>query len=62
MADPLDVPIFWSEFLKRLSCGFDPEHDAKIIKSLCQTFGLKPGAVMARLKTYYADPPPRMMQ
>ncbi len=60
-ASVLDNPIFWREFLKRLS-HYDAKHDASIIKSLCEATGIEASAVMARLKTYYTDPPPRMMQ
>jgi hypothetical protein len=59
--DPLDNPIFFREFLKCLT-HWDAEYDAGVIKSLCDTFNIEARTVMARLKTYYTDPPPARMQ
>jgi hypothetical protein len=50
----IDDPIFWREFLKRLS-HTDPEYDARIIASLCEATRNTPEHVLAKLKTHYAD-------
>jgi hypothetical protein len=47
----IDDPLFWSEFLKRLS-HVDPEYDVEIIKSLCETFGIPAARVLAKMKAY----------
>jgi hypothetical protein len=52
VANPLDNPIFWREFLKRLSF-YDPEHDGELIKDFCNTFKVDPHDVAARLRAVY---------
>jgi hypothetical protein len=51
MLDSLDHPIFWSEFLKRLS-HTDPQHDAELIQSMCEATRISPQRVVAKMKTY----------
>jgi hypothetical protein len=53
----IDDPLFWHEFLKRLS-HTDPEYDVRVIQSLCETFGIPAARVLAKLKAYmhYAHP------
>jgi hypothetical protein len=50
--NPLDNPIFWREFLKRLTF-FDREHDVELIKDFCRTFKVAPENVAARLQAVY---------
>jgi hypothetical protein len=52
----IDDPIFWHEFLKRLS-HTDPEYDARVIQSLCETLQVSPQRVLAKMKAHmhYAD-------
>ena len=50
----IDNPIFWAEFLKRLSFC-DVEYDAEIIRSLCEATRNTPEHVLAKLKAHYAD-------
>jgi hypothetical protein len=52
----IDDPIFWREFLKRLSLT-DPEYDARLIASLCEATQNTPEYVVAKMKTFmhYAD-------
>jgi hypothetical protein len=52
VANPLDNPIFFREFLKRMSF-FDPEHDVALIKDFCETFDVDPHNVTARLRAVY---------
>lgn len=52
MANPLDNPVFWREFLKRLSF-YNPEYDAELIKDFCQTFNVDPHDVAGRLRAVY---------
>jgi hypothetical protein len=50
--NPLDDPIFWREFLKRLSF-YDPAYDAEVVKSFCDTFNIPVENVAARLRATY---------
>ena len=52
VANPLDNPVFWREFLKRLSF-FDPIHDTALIEDFCVTFKVDPKNVTARLRAVY---------
>ena len=47
----IDDPIFWHEFLKRLS-HTDTQYDAEIIRSLCETMQIPAERVLAKMKTY----------
>ena len=53
----IDDPIFWSEFLKRLSFC-DVEYDVGIIQSLCKELHVPAEAVIAKMKTtmFFANP------
>ena len=55
--DCIDDPLFWHEFLRRLS-HTDPEYDTEIIRSLCEATRVSPQKVLAKMKTYmhYANP------
>jgi len=50
--NPLDDPIFWREFLKRLSF-YNPDYDAELIADFCRTFKVAPEKVAARLHAVY---------
>jgi hypothetical protein len=52
----IDDPIFWHEFLKRLSFD-DTVYDAMVIASLCKTLHVPPERVLAKMKAYmhFAD-------
>jgi hypothetical protein len=54
--DSLDNPIFWHEFLKRLSFC-DIEYDVEIIRSLCEAIRISPQRVLAKMKAHmhYGD-------
>jgi hypothetical protein len=47
----IDDPVFWHEFLKRLS-HCDPEYDVQIIVSLCETLGVSAERVLAKMKAH----------
>jgi hypothetical protein len=53
----IDDPLFWREFLKRLSFD-DTVCDAITIASLCETLHVPPERVLAKMKTYlhFANP------
>ena len=53
----IDDPIFWHEFLKRLSFD-DTVYDVMVIASLCETLHVPPERVLAKMKAYmhFADP------
>ena len=53
----IDDPIFWHEFLKRLSFD-DTVYDALVIASLWETLHVPPKRVLAKMKAYmhFADP------
>lgn len=45
--------MMWRLFLKKLSCGIDPKHDAETIKSFSEHFHVPSHYVMARMKTFW---------
>jgi hypothetical protein len=47
----IDDPIFWHEFLKRLS-HTDPQYDAQVIQSLCEAMQIPAARVLAKMKAY----------
>jgi hypothetical protein len=47
----IDDPIFWQEFLKRLSFE-DTVYDALVVASLCETLHVPPERVLAKMKSY----------
>lgn len=49
----LENPNFWRLFLPKLSCGTDPDHDAKMIHSFCEATKIPQRAVISRMWTFY---------
>ena len=48
----LDHPFVWSEFQKKLSLGYDSEHDRKIILSFSEMLGLPIHRVVNKMRTF----------
>ena len=48
----LDHPFVWSEFQKKLSLGYDYEHDRKIIRSFSKMLGLPTRRVVNKMRTF----------
>ena len=47
----IDDEVFWRLFLRRLS-HTDPEYDARVMQSLCETLHVKPERVLAKMKAH----------
>jgi hypothetical protein len=52
VANPLDHPDFWREFLKLLSFT-DPIYDSELVDDFCETFKVPPRNVWARIRVVY---------
>ena len=50
-ANYLDIPLVWSTLLARLT-GIDPDHDAEVIRSFCETFDIPARVVLAKVRTH----------
>jgi hypothetical protein len=48
----LEHPILWREFNKRLSLGFDVEHDRETLHSFAEMLNLPVHRVVNKIRTY----------